>query len=121
MRFLALTCVAILGAQGPAWAQQGTIIGTAPNVFVASFIKTQLYREISFLDWMLVAMPLVVVLLVAAWCLLTRGVFRVGRKSLPETRPTVRAPFPYRTNCSTTAFRPDRFDVGRVAKGKSSG
>ncbi len=64
----------------------GTMIGTAPNVFVASFINSQLNYEISFLDWMLVAMPLVVLLLVAAWCLLTRGVFHVGRKSLPETR-----------------------------------
>lgn len=64
----------------------GTMIGTAPNVFVASFITSQLHREISFLDWMLVAMPLVIVLLIAAWCLLTRGVFRVGRDPLPETR-----------------------------------
>ena len=64
----------------------GTMIGTAPNVFVASFINSQLHREISFLDWMLVAMPLVVLLLIAAWCLLTRGVFRVGREPLPATR-----------------------------------
>jgi sodium-dependent dicarboxylate transporter 2/3/5 len=64
----------------------GTIIGTAPNVFVASFINNQLHREISFLDWMLVAMPLVVLLLFAAWCLLTRGVFRVSHDPLPETR-----------------------------------
>ena len=67
----------------------GTMIGTAPNVFVASFINSQLHREISFLDWMLVAMPLVVVLLIAAWCLLTRVVFHVGRDPLPETRRVV--------------------------------
>ena len=64
----------------------GTMIGTAPNVFVASFINSQLQREISFLDWMLMAMPLVLLLLLAAWCLLTRGIFRVGHDPLPETQ-----------------------------------
>jgi sodium-dependent dicarboxylate transporter 2/3/5 len=61
----------------------GTIIGTAPNVFVASFINSQLQHEISFLDWMTLAMPLVLVLLLAAWLLLTRVVFRLG--SAPVT------------------------------------
>jgi sodium-dependent dicarboxylate transporter 2/3/5 len=64
----------------------GTMIGTAPNVFVASFINSQLHREISFLDWMIVAMPLVVLLLLAAWWLLTRVVFRLGQDPLPGTR-----------------------------------
>lgn len=64
----------------------GTMIGTAPNVFVASFINHQLNLKISFLDWMIVAMPLVVLLLLAAWWLLTRGVFRLGREPLPGTR-----------------------------------
>jgi sodium-dependent dicarboxylate transporter 2/3/5 len=36
----------------------GTIIGTAPNVFVVSFIQSQMGREISFLNWMMVALPL---------------------------------------------------------------
>lgn len=63
----------------------GTIIGTAPNVFVASFINTQLHLEISFLDWMILALPLVILLLLAAWLLLTRGVFRVGHEPLPGT------------------------------------
>jgi sodium-dependent dicarboxylate transporter 2/3/5 len=63
----------------------GTIIGTAPNVFVASFINSQLQHEISFLDWMILAMPLVLVLLLAAWLLLTRVVFRLGSEPLPGT------------------------------------
>ncbi|MEQ1803572.1 MAG: DASS family sodium-coupled anion symporter [Gammaproteobacteria bacterium] len=64
----------------------GTMIGTAPNVFVASFINTRLQQEISFLDWMIVAMPLVILLLAAAWWLLTRGIFRLGHEPLPGTR-----------------------------------
>jgi di/tricarboxylate transporter len=46
------------------------MIGTAPNVFVASFINSQLHQAISFLDWMLLAMPIVILLLVGAWWLI---------------------------------------------------
>ncbi|MDP2325569.1 MAG: DASS family sodium-coupled anion symporter, partial [Gammaproteobacteria bacterium] len=63
----------------------GSIIGTAPNVFVASFINSQLQYEISFLDWMMLALPLVLILLLAAWLLLTRGVFRLGTAPLTGT------------------------------------
>lgn len=60
----------------------GTMIGTAPNVFVASFINSQLAPQISFLDWMIVGMPLVVLLLAGAWLLLTKVMFRLGRDPL---------------------------------------
>ena len=63
----------------------GTMIGTAPNVFVASFINTRLQVEISFLDWMMLAMPIVILLLAGTWWLLTRGIFRLGREPLPGT------------------------------------
>lgn len=61
----------------------GTIIGTAPNVFVASFLDTRLQAGIDFLDWMLLALPVVVLLLLGAWWLLTRVVFRIGSAELP--------------------------------------
>jgi len=63
----------------------GSIIGTAPNAFVATFINSQLEYEISFLDWMMLALPLVLVLLLAAWLLLTRGVFRLGSERVTGT------------------------------------
>jgi solute carrier family 13 (sodium-dependent dicarboxylate transporter), member 2/3/5 len=50
----------------------GTIIGTPPNLFVASFIADHFGREIAFVEWMLLAMPLVVVFLPLGWWLLTR-------------------------------------------------
>lgn len=64
----------------------GTMIGTAPNVFVASFINTQLHQGVSFLDWMLMAMPIVILLLAGAWWLLARGIYRLGREPLPGTQ-----------------------------------
>jgi sodium-dependent dicarboxylate transporter 2/3/5 len=56
----------------------GTIIGTAPNVFLVSFISENLQREIGFLEWMTFAVPLVIVFVPLAWWVLTRLIFRVG-------------------------------------------
>jgi sodium-dependent dicarboxylate transporter 2/3/5 len=67
----------------------GTVIGTAPNVFVASFLRNQLGVDVGFVEWMAVAIPLVLVLLPAAWWLLTHGVLRVGRAPLGETGAAV--------------------------------
>lgn len=61
----------------------GTIIGTAPNVFVVSFIDEQLGRSIGFLEWMRFALPLVAVLLPLVWWVLTRWVFPLRATYLP--------------------------------------
>ena len=61
----------------------GTIIGTAPNVFVVSFIQENLQYKIGFLEWMKFALPLVIVFIPIAWLVLTRLVFPVGVQALP--------------------------------------
>ena len=61
----------------------GTIIGTAPNVFVVSFIQENLQYKIGFVEWMLFALPLVIVFIPIAWLVLTRLVFPVGAQVLP--------------------------------------
>ncbi len=53
----------------------GTIIGTTPNVFVVSFISENLGRDIGFLEWMSVGVPLVALFLPVIWFLLTRFVY----------------------------------------------
>ena len=53
----------------------GTIIGTPPNVFLASFIQSSLGEEISFVRWMGVGLPLVAVFLPLAWLMLTRVLY----------------------------------------------
>ena len=68
----------------------GTIIGTAPNVFVVSFVKEQLGREIGFFEWMRFGVPLVIVFLPLAWLLLTRVLFRLAHINLPEAASYLR-------------------------------
>ncbi len=54
----------------------GTLIGTPPNIIFAGFWKAQFpdQEEISFLSWMLIALPLVVVFLPVVWWVLCRFV-----------------------------------------------
>lgn len=54
----------------------GTLIGTPPNLFLASFARETLGTEISFVEWLGVGLPLVAVMLPVAWLLLTRVLFR---------------------------------------------
>jgi sodium-dependent dicarboxylate transporter 2/3/5 len=60
----------------------GTLIGTPPNLFLASYIKTQLGREVSFVRWLAVGVPLVVVFLPIAWLLLTRVLYPIRLKEI---------------------------------------
>jgi len=50
----------------------GTIIGTPPNLYVASYFNDVLGLEIGFLTWMAIGLPCVALLLPAAWFYLTR-------------------------------------------------
>lgn len=66
---------------GCAWASSigglGTIIGTPPNAFVVAFMEQETGVAISFLEWMLFGIPVVAVMVPAAWIVLTKIVFPV--------------------------------------------
>ena len=79
----------------------GTPIGTPPNVLLLSYVKSQLGRDISFVRWMGVALPLVAVFLPLVWLLLTRVLYpirmprieggrRLASEALAELGPMVR-------------------------------
>ncbi len=59
----------------------GTIVGTTPNMFAVSFIENELGQTISFAEWMLIGVPLVVVFIPITWLLLTRFIFRLPATS----------------------------------------
>jgi len=69
----------------------GTIVGTPPNLFTASFMARELGIEISFVEWMLVGVPLVIVFLPVAWLLLTRVLYPVGAAPLSAGQLDVHA------------------------------
>ncbi len=60
----------------------GTIVGTAPNLFLVSFIESRMGIAIGFLDWMLIGVPVVLLFVPCCWWLLVRRLFRLPRASL---------------------------------------
>lgn len=70
------TLALLLGiAYGASVGGIGTLIGTPPNLFLASFARDQLGVAIGFAQWMALALPLVLILLCLIWLLLTRALF----------------------------------------------
>lgn len=54
----------------------GTIVGSPPNGIAVRFIEQTYGREVSFVQWLVIALPVVVVFLPLAWLMLTRILFR---------------------------------------------
>ncbi|MDH3920520.1 MAG: DASS family sodium-coupled anion symporter, partial [Rhodospirillales bacterium] len=63
----------------------GTLVGTPPNALFAAFMAESYGVEISFVRWLLIGLPLVLVLLPLTWFVLTRVVFRVPDRGTLET------------------------------------
>jgi sodium-dependent dicarboxylate transporter 2/3/5 len=62
----------------------GTIIGTPPNALFVAFMAESYGIEISFLRWMLIGVPLVLVLLPITWFVLTQISFPIAGGSVLE-------------------------------------
>ncbi len=61
----------------------GTLIGTPPNVLLAGFLQTTYGLEITFVRWLGIGLPLVVVFLPLTWLLLTSVLYPLRREPLP--------------------------------------
>ena len=81
--FLGLAFGATLGGMA-------TIIGTAPNAFAVGFIQTTYNIEIGFLDWMMFAVPLMLVMLPLVWFVLTHITNPVSFAITPDTQKEMR-------------------------------
>lgn len=57
----------------------GTLIGTPPNTLLAGFLDKTYGIRVSFVEWMTVGVPLVLLLLPVAWLVVTRMILPLGR------------------------------------------
>ena len=62
-----------------------TPIGTAPNIVVISLIQEQ-GLDVSFNQWMLLALPISIIMLIVGWWLLTNIIFPVKISANKETK-----------------------------------
>lgn len=67
----------------------GTIIGTPPNAMLAAYMSEQ-GIHIGFGQWMLLGVPVAIVLMVAAWLLLTSVLFKPEIDHIPGGRELMR-------------------------------
>lgn len=67
----------------------GTLIGTPPNLLLAAFVRQTYGYDISFLDWMLLGVPVVMVLLCLAWWVLHKWVYPVDASKIHLSQSSV--------------------------------
>lgn len=65
----------------------GTPIGTPPNVIFMGVYREVTGRDVSFLDWMRIGIPVVVILLPVAWWVVTRRLSARLQLTLPTVGP----------------------------------
>ena len=56
----------------------GTIVGTPPNAMLVAYLNQEMGVDIGFTEWMAFGVPVVLVMVPAAWFVLTRLTFRMG-------------------------------------------
>tara|TARA_R110002124_G_scaffold123906_3_gene282825 strand:+ start:16653 stop:18113 length:1461 start_codon:yes stop_codon:yes gene_type:complete len=61
----------------------GTLIGTPPNALLAGFVLENYGIEITFLDWMMVGVPIMLISLPLMYVVLTKFVYPIKIKELP--------------------------------------
>ena len=66
-----------------------TLIGTPPNAILAGVIETQLGQSISFLNWMIFALPLSIIMLLITWYYLTHIAYPSEIDHLPGGQETI--------------------------------
>ncbi|GAA5345003.1 sodium-dependent dicarboxylate transporter 2/3/5 [Planifilum fimeticola] len=69
----------------------GTLIGTPPNAILAATVRKMFGVEISFAQWMLFAVPMVVLLLALTWFYLVKVAFPMNLKNIPGGREVIQA------------------------------
>jgi sodium-dependent dicarboxylate transporter 2/3/5 len=66
------TCLLLAIAYSASIGGMATLIGTPPNLYVASYFSDVLGTEVGFLTWMTIGVPCAALLLPATWFYLTR-------------------------------------------------
>lgn len=69
----------------------GTLIGSPPNALLASYLQTSHNITVDFFTWMQIGMPVVLVMLPAAWLLLTRVIFPVRALRIGDAGEVIRS------------------------------
>ncbi len=74
---------AILGvAYAASIGGMGTIVGTPPNAMAVGYVRQTFDIDISFLAWMKIGVPVMLLLIPLSWLILTRFAFKVSAQKI---------------------------------------
>lgn len=85
------TCMLLGLAYSASIGGLATIIGTPTNALAVGFIRETLGREIGFVEWLLIGLPVTVVFLPIVWFLLTRVIYPIHRQHIEGGRELIRS------------------------------
>jgi sodium-dependent dicarboxylate transporter 2/3/5 len=77
-------CITLSVAWSATMGGLGTLLGSPPNAIVAGYAASELGRDIGFLEWMAMGMPLAFVFILVAWWLMTRVLYRFELDAPPD-------------------------------------
>ena len=69
----------------------GTLIGTPPNLFMASFLRDNYDIAIGFGEWMMFGVPLSAVFLLITWLVITRVMYPPRMREVPGGRELIQS------------------------------
>lgn len=67
----------------------GTLLGSPPNAIVAGYAADELGREIGFLEWMILGVPLAFAFILIGWVLMTRVLYPFRLAEVPGGRQMI--------------------------------
>lgn len=77
-------CLTLGVAYGANIGGIATLIGTPPNIVYKGYVQELLKSDISFLQWMLFALPIALLMLWLTYWLMTNFIFKMNRTPLPQ-------------------------------------
>lgn len=82
-------CLVLAIAWSATMGGLGTLLGSPPNAIVAGYAEDELGREIGFLEWMMLGLPLAIIFILIGWVLMTRLLYRFELAEIPGGRQMI--------------------------------
>jgi sodium-dependent dicarboxylate transporter 2/3/5 len=82
-------CLVLAIAWSASMGGLGTLLGSPPNAIVAGYAADELGREIGFLEWMMIGLPLASTFILIGWFLMTRVLYRFKLDEVPGGRKMI--------------------------------
>lgn len=76
-------CLVLAIAWSATMGGLGTLLGSPPNAIVAGYAADELGRNIGFLEWMMLGVPLAFTFILIGWLLMTRVLYRFNLAEVP--------------------------------------